>query len=67
MEQRAKYANINTKHIMQYSKTSIILTSIIQTLNYLNSSADCSSRIFCQQVYVLLEYFIKGVYSIRVV
>jgi len=37
---------------------SIIQISIIQTLDYLNSSVDCSTRVFCQQVYILL-YFVK--------
>ena len=46
-------------HISQYSRASIIRISIIRTLNYPNSSSDCSNRVFCQQVYVLLEYFSK--------
>ena len=36
-------------------------------LNNPNSSSDCSIRVFCQQVYVLLEYFVTVVCSIRVV
>jgi len=33
------------------SKYSIIWTSIIQTINYLNSSVDCSIRVFCHSVH----------------
>ena len=42
-------------------------TNNSRDLDYPNSSSDCSIRVFCQQVYVLLEYFVTVVYSTRVV
>jgi len=42
------------------------MTLIIQTLEYLSSSSDCSIRVFCQQEYVLLERFVTSVCCIRV-
>ena len=62
-----KYYCKSVMHIHKYSRTFIIRTSIIRTLDYPKSSGDCSIRVFCQQVYVLLEYFVKDVCPIRIV
>ena len=38
-----------------------------QDLDYPNSSGDCSIRVFCQLVYVLLEYFNRALYDYDVI
>jgi len=46
---------INLLEGKDYSRTSIIQTSIIRTLEYPNSTTDCFIRVFWLKVYVLLE------------
>ena len=48
-------------------RLSIIRTPIIQSLDYSSIRGDCSIRVLCWLVYVLLKYFVTCVYSIRVV